>query len=94
MELTTAELVIGWLVLSLMCGQSVAVGLLARHIPNKYSSQYIFSLLNVVGLAVFCMVIFSLQHMEVQMKVLRLMLLLAVSFQLTCMLLSIAWVRR
>jgi hypothetical protein len=33
-----------------------------------------------VGLAVFYMVFFSLQHMEVQMKELRLMLLLAVSF--------------
>lgn len=94
MELTTAEQVIGWLVLALGCGQSVAAGLLAGHIPNKYSSQCIFSLLNVVGLAVFCMVIFSLQHMEVQMKELRLMLLLAVSFQFTCMLLGLAWLRR
>jgi hypothetical protein len=40
------------------------------------------------------MVIFSLQHMEVQMKELRLMLLLAVSFQFTCMLLGLAWLRR
>ena len=58
------------------------------------SSPCIFSLLNVVGLAVFYMVFFSLQHMEVQMKELRLMLLLAVSFEFTCMLLGLAWLRR
>jgi hypothetical protein len=40
------------------------------------------------------MVIFSLQHMEVQMKELRLMLLLAVSFQFTCMPPGLAWLRR
>ena len=94
MELTTAEKIIGWLVLSLVCGQGAAVGLLARHIPDKGFGLSVFLLLNVLGMVVFCMVIFSLQHMEIQMKGLRLVLLLAVSFQFTCMLLGLAWVRR
>ena len=94
MELTTAEQVIGWLVLALVCGQGVAVGLLARHMSDKDCGPSVFLLTNVVGLTVFCMVVFSLQHMEIQMKGLRLMLLLAVSFQFTCMLLGLAWLRR
>lgn len=94
MELTTTEQIIGWLVLSLVCGQSIAAGLLARHVPDKGFGLSVFLLLNVLGLAVFCMIIFGLQYIEIQMKGLRLMLLLGVSFQLTCMLLSIAWVRR
>ena len=94
MELTTAEKVIGWLVLALVCGQSVAAGLLVRHVPDKGFGLIVFLLLNVLCLAVFCMIIFGLQHIESQMKGLRLMLLLGVSFQLTCMLLGIAWDRR
>ena len=94
MELTTVEKVIGWLVLTLVCGQSVAVGLLVRHLPEKDCAPNMFLLLNVVGLVVFCMVILNLQHVEIQMKELRLTLLLTVSFHFTCMLLGLTWLRR
>ena len=92
MNLSVGETIVGWLVVATVVGQCVLAGLLARLLREKEPIISIFTLWGALGTTVFCWVIYNLESMEdLTPPALRLLTMMGVSFQLTCILLGLVW---
>ena len=92
MNLSVGETIVGWLVVATVVGQCVLAGLLARLLREKEPIISIFTLWGALGTTVFCWVIYNLESMEDLIPpALRLLTMMGVSFQLTCILLGLVW---
>ena len=92
MDLSVGGTIVGWLMLATVVGQCVLAGLLARLLREKEPIISIFTLWGALGTTVFCWVVYNLDGMgDLTPPELRLLTMMGVSFQLTCILLGLVW---
>ena len=92
MDLSVGEMIVAWLVLATVVGQCVLAGFLARLLREKEPIISIFTMWGVLGTTVFCWVVYNLDNMgDLTPPELRLLTMMGVSFQMTCILLGLVW---
>jgi hypothetical protein len=94
MDLSGGAKVVGWLILVTVVGQCVLTGFLSRLMREKEPFISIFTLWCALGTTVFCWVVYNLDSMvNMTPAELRLLTMMGVSFQMTCILLGLVWPR-